>query len=159
MKISGAKKIHYDSGPNMTPLVDVVMVILIFLMLAGSFGTADHYLVSDVPVEARGAGGKPPESGPLPAEFTINVEQDGPFYIARAGNFSSVRSTDSAKAYTELKTQLHTQLVNFRNAGVKPDDVQVYIFPTGTVTLANLVQVFEAAQDAGFKKVGFGVRS
>ena len=33
MKIQGAKKVHYDAGPNMTPLVDVVMVILIFLML------------------------------------------------------------------------------------------------------------------------------
>ena len=39
MRIQGARKVHYDSGPNMTPLVDVVMVILIFLMLAGSFGT------------------------------------------------------------------------------------------------------------------------
>ena len=38
MKLQGAKQVHYDSGPNMTPLVDVVMVILIFLMLAGSFG-------------------------------------------------------------------------------------------------------------------------
>jgi biopolymer transport protein ExbD len=37
MKLKGAKAVHYDSGPNMTPLVDVVMVILIFLMLAGSF--------------------------------------------------------------------------------------------------------------------------
>ena len=24
MKVQGAKKVHYDSGPNMTPLVDVV---------------------------------------------------------------------------------------------------------------------------------------
>ena len=27
MKIPGTKRIHYDSGPNMTPLVDIVMVI------------------------------------------------------------------------------------------------------------------------------------
>ena len=27
MRIKGAKAVHYDSGPNMTPLVDVVMVI------------------------------------------------------------------------------------------------------------------------------------
>ena len=31
MKVSGAKQVHYDSGPNMTPLVDVVMVILMIL--------------------------------------------------------------------------------------------------------------------------------
>jgi biopolymer transport protein ExbD len=32
MKLNSSKKGHYESGPNMTPLVDVVMVILIFLM-------------------------------------------------------------------------------------------------------------------------------
>ena len=41
MKMKGAKQVHYESGPNMIPLVDVVMVILIFLMLAGTFG-GDH---------------------------------------------------------------------------------------------------------------------
>ena len=63
MKIKGAKKVHYDSGPNMTPLVDVVMVILIFLMLAGSFAGAEHYLVSNVPFSKQGAGGGTPPPG------------------------------------------------------------------------------------------------
>src|SRR5256885_841795 len=57
MKLKTSKKVHYDSGPNMTPLVDVVMVILIFLMLAGSFAGAEHYLVSNVPFTDKGAGG------------------------------------------------------------------------------------------------------
>ena len=49
MRITGTKKVHYDSGPNMTPLVDVVMVILIFLMLCGSFGGLEHFLASSLP--------------------------------------------------------------------------------------------------------------
>src|SRR6476659_6576187 len=57
MKVSGAKQVHYDSGPNMTPLVDVVMVILIFLMLAGSFGTSEHFMASKTPIHLRGAAG------------------------------------------------------------------------------------------------------
>src|SRR3982751_1914773 len=56
MKIKGAKAIHYDSGPNMTPLVDVVMVILIFLMLTGSFGAAAHFLPSSMPIKQTGHG-------------------------------------------------------------------------------------------------------
>src|SRR5580693_178767 len=56
MKISGAKKVHYDSGPNMTPLVDVVMVILIFLMLTGSFGGASHFLKASMPVGTQAKG-------------------------------------------------------------------------------------------------------
>ena len=39
MKLGTSQKIHYDSGPNMTPLVDVVMVILIFMMLVSQFVT------------------------------------------------------------------------------------------------------------------------
>ena len=56
MKIKGAKAVHYDSGPNMTPLVDVVMVILIFLMLTGSFGAAAHFLPSSMPIKDKGKG-------------------------------------------------------------------------------------------------------
>jgi biopolymer transport protein ExbD len=66
MKLKGAKAVHYDSGPNMTPLVDVVMVILIFLMLAGSFGGATHYLMSKASIKTKGAGGAklPPDTVP-----------------------------------------------------------------------------------------------
>src|SRR4051794_38284930 len=56
MKLKGAKAVHYDSGPNMTPLVDVVMVILIFLMLTGSFGAASHFLPSTMPIKEKGKG-------------------------------------------------------------------------------------------------------
>ena len=52
MKMKAAKKVSYDSGPNMTPLVDVVMVILIFLMMVGNFGALEHYLLSNVPLIA-----------------------------------------------------------------------------------------------------------
>jgi biopolymer transport protein ExbD len=157
MKIQGAKKIHYDSGPNMTPLVDVVMVILIFLMLTASFVSAEHYLVSDVPVSIKGVGGKPPPGSILPTKFTINIDQSGPYYIARAGNFASVKSTDPVKAYAQLKGDLTAQLKAFKDAGLKTDDVQVIIYPTPAVTLENLVPALEAAQEAGFSKIGFGI--
>src|SRR5450432_738215 len=94
MKIQGAKRIHYNSGPNLTPLVDVVMVILIFLMLAGNFGVAEHYLVSNVPIEAKGSGTPPPPGSPVPTKFTITVSNEGGYYIARAGKFASVKNVD-----------------------------------------------------------------
>src|SRR5207253_2215594 len=56
MKIKGAKAVHYDSGPNITPLVVVVMVILIFLMLAGSFGASAIFLPSSMPIKDKGKG-------------------------------------------------------------------------------------------------------
>jgi biopolymer transport protein ExbD len=157
MKFQGAKKIHYDSGPNMTPLVDIVMVILIFLMLAGSLNQMDHYLVSDVPLQAKGVGAKPPEGTIFPTKFTINVSEQGPMFMVKAGNFASVKDTDPRRACDQLTAQLKNQYHNFKDAGVKMADVQIIIYPEANVTLDGLVPVFEAAQNAGFAKVGFGL--
>jgi biopolymer transport protein ExbD len=157
MIIHGSKKIHYDSGPNMTPMVDVVLVILIFLMMTGSFGAAEHYLVSDVPLDVKGAGAVPPPGGPIPTQFTIKVSQEGKYYVAKAGNFASVKSKDPVQAYKSLRDDLSEQLKNFVAAGISVDDIRVIIDPASTVTLDNLITIMDAAQDAGFKKIGFGV--
>jgi biopolymer transport protein ExbD len=159
MRIQGAKKIHYDSGPNMTPLVDIVMVILIFLMLAGSFNQAEHYLMSDVPLQAKGVGGAPPAGAVFPTKFTIAVNQQGPMYTMKAGNFASVKDADPRRAGDQLTQQLKNQYKNFKDAGVKMEDVQIIIYPEQNVMLDGLVPAFEAAQKAGFSKVGFGVNT
>jgi biopolymer transport protein ExbD len=159
MKFQGAKKIHYDSGPNMTPLVDIVMVILIFLMLAGSFNQAEHYLMSEVPLQVQGVGGAPPAGAIFPTTFRINVSVQGPLFILKAGNFASLKDTDPRRASDALTVQLRNQYKNFKDAGVKMDDVQVIINPEQNVPLDGLVPAFEAAQKAGFTKVGFGVNA
>src|SRR3954465_11619994 len=95
MKIQGAKKIHYDSGPNMTPLVDVVMVILIFLMLAGSFVGAEHFLVSNMPFSHSGAGAAEMPPGFIPDE-PLDIRVDSPMsdqFVATAGQ---IRTGDAA---------------------------------------------------------------
>src|SRR5438552_17752923 len=77
MRIQGAKKVHYDSGPNMTPLVDVVMVILIFLMLCGSFGGIEHYLASNLPAKKEG-GGKADANQKAFDDVQIDIRVDAP---------------------------------------------------------------------------------
>ena len=91
MRIKGAKAVHYDSGPNMTPLVDVVMVILIFLMLAGSFGGIEHYLVSSTPVTKTGGGAN---TSVVPDEVQYTITVDSPMgmsdrFIVRAGDLET----------------------------------------------------------------------
>src|SRR6476659_2821250 len=77
MKISGAKKVHYDSGPNMTPLVDVVMVILIFLMLAGSFGSTEHYMIGSAELHSAGVSRNKDPNWVPPVTIDINVNEQG----------------------------------------------------------------------------------
>src|SRR6185295_15996911 len=74
MRLKGAKQVHYDSGPNMTPLVDIVMVILIFLMLAGSFGSSTQFLMSR---RARTSGPPLPTVVEAPHDIDINLDAAG----------------------------------------------------------------------------------
>src|SRR5512138_3032602 len=101
MKIQGSKQVHYDAGPNMIPLVDVVMVILIFLMLVGQFGGLEHYLMSNLPYSESGLGGAKPPSGSVPDEpLDIRVDAPSPdHWVAQAGK---IRTSDAA----QLKVQL-----------------------------------------------------
>ena len=151
MKIQGAKKIHYDSGPNMTPLVDVVMVILIFLMLAGSFATAEHFLVSNLPVVQSGAGGEQLPPGFIPDEpIDIRVDNNpttGSF-VATAGK---IRTSDVAA----LTAQLRDMRLKLNATGKSDDKLQVKIGPGKDVKYRDLVAVYEAALNAGYKKVAF----
>ena len=150
MKISGAKQVHYESGPNMTPLVDVVMVILIFLMMAGSFTQGGWFLQSTVPIKAKGGvqAQLPPGAIPdEPLELWIDNAADGFRVVA-----GDIRATGDREA---LRAALTQKLVAFEAAGTKRDKVQVVLMPGRNVKYENIVAVYEAALRAGFTKVGF----
>jgi len=152
MRIQGARKVHYDSGPNMTPLVDVVMVILIFLMLTGTFTGTEHYLVSNVPFSKQGAGGATPPAGGIPEDepVVIRVEQnatrDG--FIARAEKTTATDMQTLSNALSKLRVQL-------AGTGKPAEKVQIVISPGRNVKYKHLVDVYQAALDAKFTKVAF----
>lgn len=152
MKLNVGKRVHYDSGPNMTPLVDVVMVILIFLMLAGSFAGTEWYLVSNLPFRGDRAPGDAtetsvvPEADPLEIRVDQNPTLDG--FTARAGRIVATDIETLAGGLVRMRQDLEL-------AGQKKEDIQVIISPGGNVSLQNVVDVFQAAQLAEFSKIGF----
>jgi len=149
MKIRVSQKVHYDSGPNMTPLVDVVMVILIFLMLCGSFVGSEHFLVSNLPISQSGVGSVPPPPGFIPDEpIEIRVDSRGAGFIATAGKIQA----DNPLALTE---QLRRMRLELNAVGKSDDQLQVKISPAKDVKYRELVKVYEAALGAGYKKVAF----
>jgi biopolymer transport protein ExbD len=153
MKIRGAKSVHYDSGPNMTPLVDVVMVILIFLMLAGTFAGTEHYLVSTLPYTKTGGGnvapppGGFPEDVPLEIRVDTNATHDG--FIARVGQYQATDEQKLKADLVQMRQQFAAQL------GKGPDKIQVRISPGANVKYEHLIQVYQAALRAEFTKIGF----
>ena len=152
MKIKGAKQVHYDSGPNMTPLVDVVMVILIFLMLAGSFVGAEHFLVSNLPFSEKGAGASAPPAGFIPDEpldIRVDPRATGDGFVASAGQIRVDNNQDA------LTTQLIRMRKQLNAAGKPTNQIQVKINPGKNVKYKHLIAVYEAALRADFEKVAF----
>ncbi len=150
MKIKGSKQVHYDSGPNMIPLVDVVMVILIFLMLVGQFGGLEHYLMSNLPYSEQGLGGAKPPSGSVPDEpLDIRVDAPSPDqWVAQAGK---IRTSDVG----QLTLQLSKMREELNKAGTTNERIQVIISPGKQVKYDFLIGVYQAAMDAKFSKIAF----
>ena len=152
MRIKGAKQVHYDSGPNMTPLVDVVMVILIFLMLAGSFVGAEHFLVSNLPFSEQATGAATPPAGFIPDEpldIRVDPRPTGDGFIATAGQIRVDNNQDT------LTTQLLRMRKQLNAAGKPTNTIQVKINPGKNVKYKHLIAVYEAALRADFEKVAF----
>ena len=159
MKIKGARQVHYDSGPNMTPLVDVVMVILIFLMLAGSFAANEHYLTSDVPIKQSG-GAKDPNAGEfLDDILEISIVSDGGKSFRVAGgdiNLSGLTTDVNSKSRELLIQKLSAKKKLLVETAKTPvDKIQVVLAPSATTRYEHIALVYEAALKAEFTKIAF----
>src|SRR5437867_531263 len=150
MKLKGAKQVHYDSGPNMTPLVDVVMVILIFLMMAGSFSQGGWFLQSTVPIKSKGGAQADVPKGFVPDEpLEVRIDNSTDGFRVLAGD---IRSTGDRE---QLRLSLEQKLKQYEGAGTARDKDQVVLMPGRNVKYENIVSVYEAGLRAGFTKVGF----
>lgn len=160
MRLRGAKQVHYESGPNMTPLVDVVMVILIFLMLAGSFGGVERYLSSNVPIMAEGAGVKPEGYVPdTPLEVRVDRGSRPDHFDVRAGKIAMTIDASSHEVWMSQMDSLTAALARMRqdlnDAGTASDKIQVEIHPQKGIAYEHTIRVFEALTQAEFQKVSF----
>jgi len=158
MRVQSAKKVHYDSGPNMTPLVDVVMVILIFLMLAGTFAGAEQYISSNMPITQTGALPKEdlPTDKPLPdPPVQIFVDSYGTGYTAYVAGLPKVRDGEALRS--QLVQTLNKLGKAHPNASGKmvDSDTPIQISPDMTAKWQFLIDVYQSALEAGFTKVGF----
>jgi biopolymer transport protein ExbD len=150
MKLRGAKQVHYDSGPNMTPLVDVVMVILIFLMMTGSFSQGGWFLQSSVPIKSKGGAQAEVAPGFVPDEpLEVRIDNSADGFRVLAGDIRSAGDKE------QLRLALEQKLKQYQAAGTAREKIQVVLMPGRNVKYENIVAVYEAALRAGFTKVGF----
>ncbi len=133
-------------GPNMTPMVDVVMVILIFFMASATFAGAEWFLKAGIPKEGGAESSKQPgDTDPLalpPARFEVMLVVEGGRTIARG---QGVGESDMAS--------LPARLMELAK-GVTAEEVVLIIRPEAGVPYADVIRAHDAAAQAGIKKVG-----
>jgi len=130
-------------GPSMTPMVDVVLVILIFFMASASFVGPEWFLRAALPV--LGGGDEPDEVffDLPPAEFNVQLTlgDDG---LTRVTGFGAQGTTVGS----------FRSLVFEEMSRLSADSVIVLIDPDPNVTYNDVVQVHEACLAAGAERVG-----
>ena len=99
---------HY--GPNMTPMVDVVMVILIFFMASAAILGPEWFLKSTLPVMAGSASNTTPPRRVVielaGTDITIRVDQAQPLTATRetlATNLRAIAQSPGAECIALIK--------------------------------------------------------
>lgn len=147
-------------GPNMTPMVDVVMVILVFFMVSAAFLGPEWLLGSLVPRPApvagsgntaQGPGQGPKNTDPLatpPVRFSIDLKK----VPGGAGNGEQALATGGG--LTDAPIDQVIQAIKTKVGGKSMGAVEVLIRPAEGVPWGAVVHTHELCTKAGFVRVG-----
>jgi len=119
-----------NSEMNVTPFVDVMLVLLIIFMIAAPLSTVT------VPVELPPATTKPAEVSPPRDPIFVSVEKSGALFVM-----------DAEITLAELPARLRE-----RTAG-DPNE-RIYLRADQSLPYRRVMQVMNVMQDAGFFRVG-----
>jgi biopolymer transport protein ExbD len=134
-------------GPAMTPMVDVVMVILIFFMASATFAGMEWFLKTALPKQgvverpATGEAGDPFRLPPARFEITLERGRDGAT-VATGQGFEPTPMEDLKARLEELA----------RGAGA--EDLVLVIRSNADVPYGDVIRAHDAATAAGIVKVG-----
>ncbi|PZT96279.1 biopolymer transporter ExbD [Brevundimonas sp.] len=125
----GKYHIEANSDINVTPFVDIMLVLLIIFMVAAPLASVS------VPVELPTAVAKPAPNPPKPVY--ISIQNDGDVFV---GDFRS----STATLGEDLKEQIGSR---------NPADERIFIRGDQNTRYGDFMQVMNALQDNGFYSV------
>ncbi len=136
-------------GPNMTPMVDIVMVILIFFMATAAFMGSEWFLKAAIPFEAgRGTSlnkSNDPLAIPLkPLEVLLDANADGRTVVT----FLELNRASVEEFIARVSQFPRSETTS---------ELEVVIKPMPSVPYADVVRVHAACDAAGIYKVGITV--
>ena len=160
-QISGDETVHYISArkeretekkhgstsiqPPLTPMIDIVFQLLLFFLLACTFRANEGQIAANLP----DISGPPPSIVSVdPIDITLRASGEDSL-----GVLISVQHTDVPLTTAE---QLYAYLTKMKERhGDKASEVPVTIKPLGNVRWMHVVNAFNQAIRADYKKVGF----
>lgn len=125
----GKYHVEQNSDINVTPFVDIMLVLLIIFMVAAPLATVS------VEVKLPRAVAPPQQNPPKPV--FISIQYDGDVFL---GDF---RSSPEALG-DDLRTQIRTR---------NPEEERIYIRADQQTRYGDFMQVMNALQDNGFYSV------
>ena len=135
-----------DLNTAMTPMIDVVFLLLVFFVWTASFQTIEYVLDSQV-TAAQGTDAAEPPQSLEPSDFdepiVVRIESQG------GGLVWSINQR-AAQSLEDIRSRLN---------GLAEVDTtaKVILHPDPEVPLGFVIGAFDAAQLAGFTKVAFAV--
>lgn len=170
--------LHHHSlhfGPNMTPMVDVVMVILVFFMASAAFLGPEWFLpslIAQPPAPASPASKAATSTDPFalaPVQKVITLTRRGaaspagpspPFSsstAASAGGASVLASIDGAPAVPAAEAlQSITALVAGPGGSAAAEKLEILLRPAGNVAWRDVIAFREGLKRGGVTRVGMG---
>ena len=124
-------------GPNMTPMVDIVMVILLFFMAGTTIMGPEWVLRSSIPVRAPGGEGGEPASDEPRVQVVLSLR-------SIAGRTVATGSTLQQAGLAEVAPWLDTLV---RGSGAA--EVVVLLQPAADVPYRDVVTLHDACESAG----------
>jgi biopolymer transport protein ExbD len=147
----GALALHeMHFGPNMTPMVDVVMVILIFFMASTALLGPEWFVQANLPETDRGAGAGDNERFTLPEvriELSLRVGELNTTFVHGFG--------PQPLTLGDFEAQVGATAADLRSGGPSAEPI-VVIRPEPGVPYQDVVRVHDACTAAGFTRVGLG---
>jgi len=122
---------------NLTPLIDVVFLLLIFFMVSTTFQRE-----SQIRVELPQASAEESPDSP-PRFLDITVDREGRFYV----NQEEV-----------INTELETLKQAIRKAAMRESDLPVIINADAQSPYQAVIKVMDAASQLGYQRLSFATR-
>lgn len=126
-------------GPNMTPMVDVVMVILIFFMASAVVMGPEWFVPARLPKTDAVA----PASTTTPPPRVVLT-------LTREGSTTAIDANGKRVALAQLAGSLGSLTQS------RFEDAIILVQPAADVPYEDVVRVHAACSEAGYRKVGLG---